>query len=116
MSEDEQIMQAIALSLGQDVSADEKAKKEAEAKKKEKEEKERLKKIEMEIMAPITKEQLDEFSDILLTGCLELSVSVCNSVPAIVDLLSAVGKRNEDKWRNKALLLIKEKVCGQKIV
>ena len=110
MSEDEQIMQAIALSLGQDVAADEKAKKEEEAKKKEKEEKELKKEQEKKIMTPVSKEELDEFSDLLLSGCLELSVSVNNSVAGIVDLLSAVGKRNEDEWREKALVQIKEKV------
>ena len=110
MSEDEQIMQAIALSLGQDVAADEKAKKEEEAKKKEKEEKELKKEQEKKIMTPVSKEELDEFSDLLLYGCLELSVSVNNSVAGIVDLLSAVGKRNEDEWREKALVQIKEKV------
>ena len=112
MTEDEQILQAIALSLGQDVNADEKAKEEEEKekKKKEKEEKERKRNIEREIMAPVSKEELDEFSDMLLAGCLELSVSICDSVPGIVDLLSAVGKRNPDEWREKALIQIKEKV------
>ena len=110
MSEDEQIMQAIALSLGQDVAAEEKAKQEEEAKKKEKEEKERKKEEEKRIMTPVSKEELDEFSDILLYGCLELSVAVNDSVAGIVDLLSAVGKRNEDEWREKALIQIKEKV------
>ena len=110
LSEDEQILQAIALSLGQDTSAEDKAKEEEEKKKKEKEEKDRLRQIEREIMAPISKEELDEFSDVLLSGCLELSVSVHDSVAPIVDLISAVGIRNEDEWREKALIQIKEKV------
>ena len=114
MSEDEQIMQAIALSLGQDVAADaaadEKAKEEEEAKKKEKEEKELKRQKERELMAPVSKEELDEFSDVLLAGCLELCVSVNDSVAGIIDLISAVGKRNEDEWREKALVQIKEKV------
>lgn len=110
MTEDEQIMQAIALSLGQEMSADDKAKEEEEKKKREKEEKEQQRKKEREIMTPVSKEELNEFSDILLDGCLELCVSVNDSVPPIVDLLSAVGKRNPDKWREKALIQIKEKV------
>ena len=46
----------------------------------------------------------------LLSGCLELCVSVNDSVAGICDLISAVGKRNEDEWREKALVQIKEKV------
>ena len=110
LSEDEQIMQAIALSLGQDVNADQKAKEEEEAKKKEKEEKEHKRQKEREIMTPVSKAELDEFSDILLSGCLELCVSVSDSVAGICDLISAVGKRNKDEWREKALVQIKEKV------
>ena len=119
MSEDEQIMQAIALSLGQDVSqevsVDDKAKEEEEAKKREKEEKELQRQKERELMTPVSKEELDEFSDILLAGCLELCVSVNDSVVGICDLLSAVGKRNEDEWREKALVQIKEKVCYTRV-
>ena len=111
MSEDEQIMQAIALSLGQEVAADDKAKEEEEAKKREKEEKELKRQKERELMTPISKEELDEFSDILLAGCMELCTSVNDSVAGICDLISAVGKRNEDEWREKALVQIKEKVC-----
>ena len=103
-------MQAIALSLGQEMSADDKAKEEEEKKKREKEEKEQQRKKEREIMTPVSKEELNEFSDILLDGCLELCMSVNDSVPPIVDLLSAVGKRNPDNWREKALIQIKEKV------
>jgi E3 ubiquitin-protein ligase HUWE1 len=111
LSEDEQIMQAIALSLGQEVSVDDKAKEEEEAKKKEKEEKELQRQKERELMTPVSKEELDEFSDILLAGCLELCDTVNDSVVGICDLISAVGKRNEDEWREKALVQIKEKVC-----
>ena len=105
-------MQAIALSLGQNTSAEDKAKEEEEKKKKEKEEKDRLRKIEREIMAPVSKEELDEFSNVLLSGCLELSTSVNDTVAPIVDLISAVGLRNEDEWKEKALIRIKEKVCA----
>ena len=110
MSEDEQIMQAIALSLGQDVSAEDKAKEEEEKKKKEKEEKDRQRQIEREIMTPVSKEELEEFSNVLLSGCLELSTTVNDTVAPIVDLISAVGMRNKDEWREKALVRIKEKV------
>ena len=114
MSEDEQIMQAIALSLGQEVAVDDKAKEEEEAKKREKEEKELKRQKERELMTPVSKAELDEFSDILLAGCLELCVSVNDSVAGICDLISAVGKRNEDEWREKALVQIKEKVFQYK--
>ena len=82
MSEDEQIMQAIALSLGQDMAVDDKAKEE-EAKKKEEEERKLKVQKERELMTPVSKQELDEFADILLSGtctCSNIRTDVVGSV------------------------------------
>lgn len=98
-------MRAISLSLGQDVEAQDSKeqevakKKEVDDKTKKEEEKERKRKS----MEPLDKALLDDFSDLLLPGCLTLASSVSESVYRVCDLISALTKRNGEKWRAKAL-------------
>ncbi len=105
-------MKAIALSLGQDSLT--KAKEEEYAKKKEEEEKARKlqeeKERERREMEPLDKSLLDEFSDSLLPGCLELASSISESVYRVCDLISALAKRNGEAWRKKSMILIHDKV------
>lgn len=112
LSEEEQIMRAIALSLGQDVSAQ--AKEKEETKKKEEEEKARKLAEEHEkersLMEPLHKAVLDDFSSKLLPGCLELTSSIAQSVYRVCDLITALAKRNGDSWRSKALITVHDKV------
>ena len=102
MSEEEQIMRAIALSLGQDVKKEEEEKKEETKKEEEKEAKDDL--------SPVNKELLYEFSDVLLPGCIELASSVSDSVYRVCDLLSALAKRNGGEWRSRALERVRNQV------
>ena len=102
MSEEEQVMRAIALSLGQDVKKEEEEKKEETKKEEEKEPKDDL--------SQVNKELLDEFSDILLPGCIELASSVSDSVYRVCDLLSALAKRNGGEWRSRALERVRNQV------
>ena len=116
LSEEEQIMRAIALSLGQDIdgaqppSVDEKEK---EAAKKREEEEEKVRKEEEEkekvrrSMEPLDKALLDHFSDLLLPGCIKLASTMSECVYRVCDLISALAKRNGGNWRTKAL----ENVC-----
>lgn len=107
LSEEEQILRAIALSLGQDVAAEDTKEQEEAKKKEEEEEKARKEEEEKEkvkrSMEPLDKVLLDDFSDLLLPGCLSLASSVSGSVYRVCDLISALAKRNGEKWRGKAL-------------
>lgn len=104
MSEEEQIMRAIALSLGNNMKKEEEEEEKKEEPKKE-EEKDQL--------SPVNKLHLDEFSDTLLPGCIELASSVSDSVYRVCDLLSALAKRNGKEWRSRALERVRNKVsCG----
>ncbi len=111
MSEEEQILRAIALSLGQE----EVGKEQEEAKRlevlqekarKAAEEKER----EHREMVPLHKVVLDDFSSKLLPGCLELASSIAESVYRVCDLVSALAKRNGEAWRSEALSTVYDKV------
>ncbi len=108
-------MQAIALSLGQDIdsqpasdtkeqdAAKKKEEAEEKARKQQQEEKEKVKSS----MEPIDKVLLNEFSDLLLPGCIKLASVVSESVYRVCDLVSALARRNGDDWRNWAL----QEVC-----
>lgn len=105
-------MRAIALSLGQDVTAQ--AKEKEETRKKEEEEKARkhteVKERQCKDMEPLQKAVLDEFSSKLLPGCLELVSSISESVYRVCDLISSLAKRNGDAWRSHALCTVHDKV------
>lgn len=105
-------MRAIALSLGEDITA--KAKEKEEERKKEEEEKAKKlaeeKEREQKEMEPLHKAVLDEFSSKLLPGCLELAASISESVYRVCDLVSALAKRNGEMWRNEALTTVHDKV------
>lgn len=94
-------MRAISLSLGQDVEAQD-SKEQEVAKKKEVDDKTK-KERKRKSMEPLDKALLDDFSDLLLPGCLTLASSVSESVYRVCDLISALTKRNGEKWRAKAL-------------
>ena len=112
LSEEEQIMRAIALSLGEDITAQ--AKEKEEARRKEEEEKSRKlaeeRERERQLMEPLDKAVLDDFSSKLLPGCLDLTSSIAQSVYRVCDLIAALTKRNGETWRNKALVTIHDKV------
>jgi len=118
-------MRAIALSLGQDIggakppSGDEKEKeaaKKREEEQEEKEEKARKEEDEKErvrrSMEPLDKALLDQFSDLLLPGCIKLASTVSECVYRVCDLISALAKRNGGNWRTKALENVCEAVSG----
>ena len=111
LSEEEQILRAIALSLGQDTEGErEKEREEKEREKKRQEEEERRRKEE-ELLRPLDKTALDDFSNELLEGCIELTSSVAESVCQICDLVSALTRRNGAEWRSRTLDKIKTQVC-----
>ena len=118
LSEEDELLRAIALSLGQDGSSGSSSSKTEEQKEKEKEpsassskDEEKKKSDEDEDLNPLAKEVLDGFSDALLSGCIELVSRVPECVYRVCDLLAALAKRNGQEWRNRALVTVKDKVC-----
>ncbi len=115
-------MRAIAMSLGQDANAEQEREKERQREEEERErkrqEEEEKRKKEEKLLRPLDKAVLDEFSEELLMGCMELVSSVAESVYRICDLVSALAKRNGPEWRNRTLGTIKLQVCdlvGQRV-
>ena len=114
LSEEEQILQAIALSLSQDKDSEDEKKKAEEKKRKEEEDKKRKEEEEerrrREELKPLDKSLLDDFSNNLLSGCIELASSVAESVYRICDIVVSLAKRNGPEWRNMALDRVKAQV------
>ena len=60
-----------------------------------------------EKIEPISKEVLDNFTEDLLPGCLQMLVDMPDTVHTIFDLIVAVANRNGEKWKNGVL----EAIC-----
>ena len=52
---------------------------------------------------PLEKQTLDDFTDNMLSGCMQLLDALPESVYRICDLLVVVANRNGDKWREDVL-------------
>ncbi|XP_060587198.1 E3 ubiquitin-protein ligase HUWE1-like isoform X3 [Ruditapes philippinarum] len=94
MNEDEQMLQAIALSLRQDTEGESKT--EDEGKKKEEEEKQ-------DSQEPLDKSVLDDFTEKLFPGCLTLLDTLPETVYRVCELLIVVTQRNGQEWQNMVL-------------
>ncbi|XP_053377275.1 E3 ubiquitin-protein ligase HUWE1-like isoform X3 [Mercenaria mercenaria] len=101
MNEDEQMLQAIALSLRQDTEGDGKV--EEEGKKKEEEEKQ-------DSQEPLDKSVLDNFTGNLFPGCLTLLDTLPETVYRVCELLIVVTQRNGQEWQNMVLNTLVEEV------
>ena len=85
---------AIALSLGDNVVEEEKSVK--ETKEPEMEQKE-------DDTNYIEKSVLDEFTDQLLVGCLQLLVHVPKAVHGVCDVVTITAKRNGKAWKKRTI-------------
>lgn len=94
LEDDDQIMHAIAMSLG-----------DTEARK--------LPAIEEPMRETTITESINEFTNTALNECLNLLDIMPDTVYRVCDLLVTITKRNGDEWRDKMLKkLIMEVSCG----
>ncbi|XP_076447673.1 E3 ubiquitin-protein ligase HUWE1-like isoform X2 [Babylonia areolata] len=106
LTDEEQMMRAIALSLGESVvMSTDQADQSASEKKEEEEEQEKQEKED-----PLDKSVLDDFTEGMLDGCLNLLDMLPETVYRVCDLLTVVTQRNGSQWRDKTLATIVEEV------
>ena len=114
--EQDELMRAIAMSLGENVSVSTSEPAEnSEAKKEEQEEDDRL---EKEDFAPLSKSVIDEFTSKALSGCLSLLDTLPDTVYRVCDLLLAVFHRNGIGFKEEVLRGLIEVIysdCQRKI-
>ena len=114
LSEEEQIMRAIALSLGQELPSPKTATRskdttamEEEVKKKKKK---REDKREEDVLTPLDTGILDRLGDSLLEGTLSLVSNVRGTVHRACGLICALVKRNGPDWKQTVLSRVKAEV------
>lgn len=102
------------MSLGQSVEPELERRREKEEEEEERErqqrEEEEKRRREEELLRPLDKAVLDEFSDQLLFRSMELVSSVAESVYRICSLIAALTKRNGTEWRARTLDTVKTQV------
>lgn len=117
MSEEDQMMRAIAMSLGQNaVMSTDNANTPAPAQpptqdqpKAEEKEKEEIDE-KQEYEEPLDKEALDNFTNSVVTGCLGLLDSLPETVYRVSDLFLVVTQRNGIKWQKEILTTIVQEI------
>ncbi|XP_069501404.1 E3 ubiquitin-protein ligase HUWE1 isoform X3 [Ambystoma mexicanum] len=113
MSEEDQMLRAIAMSLGQDISMDQRAespeemarrKEDEERKSREKQEEEEAKCLEkFQDAEPLEQEELHNFTDTMLPGCFHLLDELPDTVYRVCDLIMTAVKRNGADYRDLIL-------------
>ncbi|XP_045850632.1 E3 ubiquitin-protein ligase HUWE1 isoform X7 [Meles meles] len=113
MSEEDQMMRAIAMSLGQDIPMDQRAespeevacrKEEEERKAREKQEEEEAKCLEkFQDADPLEQDELHAFTDTMLPGCFHLLDELPDTVYRVCDLIMTAIKRNGADYRDMIL-------------
>ncbi|XP_070192440.1 E3 ubiquitin-protein ligase HUWE1-like isoform X3 [Littorina saxatilis] len=106
LSDEDQMMRAIALSLGESVvMSTDQADQSTSEKKEEEEEQEKQEKED-----PLDKSVLDDFTEGMLDGCLNLLDMLPETVYRVCDLLTVVTQRNGSQWRDRTLDTIVQEV------
>ncbi|XP_049623089.1 E3 ubiquitin-protein ligase HUWE1 isoform X3 [Suncus etruscus] len=113
MSEEDQMMRAIAMSLGQDIPMEQRAespeevacrKEEEERKAREKQEEEEAKCLEkFQDADPLEQDELHTFTDTMLPGCFHLLDELPDTVYRVCDLIMTAIKRNGADYRDMIL-------------
>ncbi|XP_066436802.1 E3 ubiquitin-protein ligase HUWE1 isoform X3 [Eleutherodactylus coqui] len=113
MSEEDQMLRAIAMSLGQDIPMEQRAelpeetarrKEEEERKAREKQEEEEAKCLEkFQDAEPLEQEELHGFTDSMLPGCFHLLDELPDTVYRVCDLIMTAIKRNGADYRDMIL-------------
>ncbi|XP_073177606.1 E3 ubiquitin-protein ligase HUWE1 isoform X5 [Lepidochelys kempii] len=120
MSEEDQMMRAIAMSLGQDIPMEQRAespeeaacrKEEEERKAREKQEEEEAKCLEkFEDAQPLDPAELHGFTDAMLPGCSQLLDELPDTVYRVCDLIMTAVKRNGAPYRDTILKQVVKQV------
>ncbi|GCB69809.1 hypothetical protein scyTo_0012493 [Scyliorhinus torazame] len=120
MSEEDQMMRAIAMSLGQDIPMDQstespeeaaRRKEEEERKAREKQEEEEVKSLERyQDVAPLEPDELNSFTEKMLPGCFHLLDELPDTVYRVCDLIMTAIKRNGADYRDLILTRVVEQV------
>ncbi|KFM70450.1 E3 ubiquitin-protein ligase HUWE1, partial [Stegodyphus mimosarum] len=100
MSEEDQMLRAIAMSLGENVLVSTNQVENEPNKTDEQKEFE----FEQQQEEPLSTQTLDLFTEYVAEACLRLSDALPETVYRICDLLIAVGERNGEIWRHKFLI------------
>nr|XP_006822183.1 PREDICTED: E3 ubiquitin-protein ligase HUWE1-like [Saccoglossus kowalevskii] len=123
LSEEDQMLRAIAMSLGENVlmsteDEEEQKKKEDEEKKKVEKRKSLEEKDKIKEEDPLEKSVLDNFTGKMLPGCLKLLDELPDTVYRICDLLVVSKIRNGDEWRDDMLMCLIQQVfeCAMVLV
>ncbi|KAM4662647.1 E3 ubiquitin-protein ligase HUWE1 [Discoglossus pictus] len=113
MSEEDQMLRAIAMSLGQDIPMEQRAelpeetarrKEEEERKAREKQEEEEAKCLEkFQDAEPLEQDELHGFTDTMLPGCFHLLDELPDTVYRVCDLIMTAVKRNGADYRDMIL-------------
>ncbi|XP_064359499.1 E3 ubiquitin-protein ligase HUWE1 isoform X2 [Dromaius novaehollandiae] len=120
MSEEDQMMRAIAMSLGQDIPMDQRAespeeaacrKEEEERRARERQEEEEAKCLEkFEGAEPLEPGELLAFTDAMLPGCSQLLDELPDTVYRVCDLIMTAVKRNGAAYRDSILKQVVKQV------
>ncbi|XP_078001474.1 E3 ubiquitin-protein ligase HUWE1-like [Glandiceps talaboti] len=114
LTEEDQMMRAIAMSLGENVlmstEEEEEKKKKEEEKKKEEQRKSLEDKDKIRIENPLEKEVLNNFTAKMMPGCLKLLDLLPDTVYRMCDLLVVANVRNGDEWRDEMLLCLVQQI------
>jgi len=102
LTEEEQMMRAIALSLELGGEAD------GSSGSSKKEEPEKTKEIPLQ---PLDSSVMDGFTADLMTNCLKLIDTVPDAAHKLCSLFTAVGRRNGLEWQEAAMLQLRDEVC-----
>ena len=106
LSEDEQLAQAIALSLGEPSGSLTASTENPDKMEEEKQ------KVEEDNLQPLSRILLDQFSDELLDGTLNVVSHIRDTVYRACDLITGLSKRNGSQWREMAIAKVKIKVSA----
>lgn len=109
MSEEEQIMRAIALSLGQELPPPQTGARSKDAAMEEEVKKKEDKGAE-DVLTPLDTTILDRLGDSLLEGTLGLVSNVRGTVHRACGLICALVKRNGADWKRTVLTRVKDEV------
>ncbi len=118
MSEEEAISRAIALSLVNEETEEQKAEREREEVRKKAEEEAKAeqeakeKEKEYDALRAMDKSILEDFSNVLLPSSVELGSVVPECVSRAVDLIVSMAKRNGDEWWRQGLERVRNTVSA----
>ncbi|GBM42389.1 E3 ubiquitin-protein ligase HUWE1 [Araneus ventricosus] len=100
MSEEDQMLRAIAMSLGENVLVSTNQSEGEQNKTDEQKEQDYVQQKE----EPLSSQVIDKFTEKVVDGCLKLADALPETVYRCCDLLIAVAARNGENWRNRSLI------------